>query len=299
MHTGRGILPENIQEFSEYDDLQKEIEDPYSRDYLICTVCEDKLSRLEAIFASQLNDKKLSAAIQAKSKTLQNHTVLVDPRYNSSLYQLLIQSIFYRCSKGRFNGFRLNLKVENKIEQNLRTAFLIKNFKKLKANAEIDIHYKFPIITCSFFVPEGDDPTKKFIATNQSRFPYFIMAGKWTFQLFENEKHIKSSVEWLYGLRDKLHTLETYSIIKDKANVIILDPETSEAIFQNHIHYFTDKRIAGVNKNIKSMFLHFFKQKPNENTTGYIFQQYITHLNQDKPELQSMAEAFNDYVKLW
>jgi hypothetical protein len=298
MYTGRGILPENLEEYGELDERQKENTNPYSRDNIICSTCENKLSRLEAIFASQFSEKKLSIETQPNFKLLEDNSLLVDPKYNNTLYQLLIQSIFYRCSIGRFNGFSLDKAVEGKIEENLRNAFLTENFKKIKQTEYINIVNKFPLLTSAFFVPKGEDSTSKFIVINKSRFPYFIMAGKWMFQLFEAEKHLKSTREWLYGLQDKLNPSKTFNVVKDTSHVIVLEPKTSEAILQNLIHHFTDKKIIGLKKTIRDLHIHIFKQKASEFTAQYIFRQYFIHLEAGKTEIKSLVHAFYDLKKL-
>lgn len=86
MYTGRGILPENLEEYGELDERQKENTNPYSRDNIICSTCENKLSRLEAIFASQFSEKKLSIETQPNFKLLEDNSLLVDPKYNNTLY---------------------------------------------------------------------------------------------------------------------------------------------------------------------------------------------------------------------
>ena len=298
MYTGRSILPEVVEEFGELNDLQKENENPYSRDYLICTECEEKLSRLEAIFASQLTEKKLRNVYQTKLDKINNNSIVIDKKYDTSLYELLIQSIFYRCSIGRFNDFRLIPVIENRLEENLRKAFSIQNFKKIKATEPIDLMFKFPIITSSFFTAEGEDPTKHFIVVPNSKIPYFIMAGKWMFQLFQAEKHVKSTIEWLYGLQDKLNPFETYKIIKNSSHVILLDKENGEVILKNFLDFFTQKRINGVKKNIKDLYLHIFKTRPSNSIAQYIYQQYFVHLNDGKNEFEAMTHAFFDLKKL-
>src|SRR5688572_15463989 len=50
IYAGRSVLPETIEEFGDLHELEKEEENPYSRDHLWCTQCEEKFSRLEAIF---------------------------------------------------------------------------------------------------------------------------------------------------------------------------------------------------------------------------------------------------------
>lgn len=298
LYRGRSILPEKVEEFGELHDLQKEKENPYSRDNLICAKCEENLSRLEAIFASQFTEKKIKNAHQPDLEKLNGNSIFFDTNYSHPLYQLLIQSIFYRCSIGKFNGFFLNSTIEAKIEANLRTAFLLSNFKKFTASEQINLLYTFPLITSSFLIPEGEDPTKKFIVVNQSRFPYFIMAGKWMFQLFESEKHLKSSVEWLYGLKANLNAVEAYRVIKRTAHIILLEEKAGKSISDNLLQYFTEKRIITLRKNIRDLHQRIFNRKPNTFIFQYIFQQYFIHLKQNKTEFESLVYAFLDLKKL-
>ncbi len=298
IYTGRSILPESVDEFGELHDVQKENHNPYSRDNIICSECEEKLSRLEAIFASQFTDNKIRKAFQAKLDKINNHTIIVDKKYEESLYELLIQSIFYRCSIGGFNGFKLNVEIQNKIEINLRKAFSIENFKKIKQNDKIVYDYKFPIITTSFFISEGEDTTKNFIVINFSRFPYFIMTGKWMFQLFEANKHLKSTVEWLYGLQSILNASEIYNFVKNKSHIILLEEEAEKSISKNLIEYFTQKRIIGIKQTIRYLHIYTIGTKPENKITQYIYQRYFIHLNEGKSEFNSMVHAFLDLKKI-
>lgn len=298
MYTGRSILPEVVEEFGELNDLQKEKENPYSRDNLICKECEENLSRLEAIFASQFSEKKLSNLYKSNLNKINNNSIIIDKKYDVSLYELLIQSIFYRCSIGRFNDFKLISVIEKRIEENLRKAFSVGNFKKIKETETIDLAFKFPIITSSFYSHEGEDPTKNFIVIPNSKIPYFIMSGKWMFQLFQAEKHVKSTVEWLYGLKDKLNPFETYKIIKKTSHVILLDTENGERIYKNFLDSFTEKRIKGIKKNINELHLHLFKTRPNKSIAQYIYEQYFVHLEEGKTEFEAMVHSFFDLKKL-
>lgn len=298
VYTGRSVLPETIKNLGELHDLEKEKENPYSRDNLICTECEKNLSRLEAIFAFQFTEQKLKNVNQSNLDKLNGNAIFINKRYNPSLYELLIQSIFYRCSIGQFNGFRLNVKIENKIKENLRQAFLFEGFKKMKTNANIEIPYKFPLITASFVVEEGEDPTKNFIVVNNSRFPYFIMAGKWMFQLFESEKHIKSTIEWLYGLKDKLKSLKAYNIVKGTSHVILLERGNGKSISKNLIDSFVEKKGNGLKKSIKNLHIRIFSSKPNTDIIQYIYKHYFVHLDEGKTEFDAMIHAFHDLKKL-
>src|SRR5688500_14083845 len=53
MFAGLSVLPEKLNEFANFHEAEKETENPYSRDFLWCHECENKFSRLEAIFSTQ------------------------------------------------------------------------------------------------------------------------------------------------------------------------------------------------------------------------------------------------------
>src|SRR5688500_15379617 len=58
LFAGRSVLPEKLEEFGDLHELEKEADNPYARDHLWCSKCEEKFSRLEAIFASQYREDK-------------------------------------------------------------------------------------------------------------------------------------------------------------------------------------------------------------------------------------------------
>jgi hypothetical protein len=131
LYTGAGILPEYKEEYANLSDLQKEKRNPYIKDDILCPTCENNLARLEAIFASQFMEKKVKAIVnQTGTTNLNGNSIITLSHYNISLYELLIQSIFYRCSIGRLNNFVMNKSIELRIEENLRNAFENPNFQK-------------------------------------------------------------------------------------------------------------------------------------------------------------------------
>ena len=142
----------------------------------------------------------------------------------------------------------MNKSIELRIEENLRNAFENPNFKKISYTNSIPLHNKFPIITAVSLTNINNDSTINSIVLNQSRFPYFIMAGDWMFQLFESEKHIKSSVEWLYGLRDIIKTVKASELVKDKSHAIILNELNKKSIWDKFSVFLTKKESKGFTK---------------------------------------------------
>jgi len=295
---GQSVIPENVEDLDAWADLQKEKNDPYSRDNLICTKCEDKLSRLEAIFASEFSSKNIKNAFALKLESINGQLLYTRPKYSFSLYELLIQSIFYRCSIGRFGGSLLKPSIEKKIEENLREAFKIPGFKKLKASDVISVKHSFPIVTSILHELETDDTTEGFIIGGISRFPYFIVSGRWIIQFFEEEKHLKNPVERLYGLTTKIKAKEVFDKVENVSHLILVEKEFSEFISKNIIDDMVARKIVGLQKNIRDFHIHKFNHKPDAYIAQYIYQQYFVHLKEGKTELESFISAFLDLKKL-
>lgn len=298
VYTGQGILPEKIADIGELSELQIEKHEPYSRDYLICPKCEDKLSKLEAFFASEFNDKKMHLAVAVKKSKYYDNTLLTANKYNPAFFELLVQSIFFRCSIGRYSGFRLSNDVEVKIAENLRTAFSIPDFRKLSPLDNFSLLYKFPVIVSSFHIPEGVDTTRSLITISHSRFPYFLAAGKWQFQMYEHEKHIKSAIQWQYGLSITLKVPEIYPHLKESSTVIILSQADGEKISNNIIHYYVDKRLISLKSDIQKLHNQIFNFKPESGIVDYILNQYFIHLREGQTEHDALALALFDLKKL-
>lgn len=290
---GQSVLPENVEEFDELHQAQQEVENPYSRDYLICISCEEKLSRIEAIYASRFTEKKISNSNTSFFSSNNVKSVLVDLKYHNSTYELLIQSIFYRCSIGRFSGFKLDTVIEEKIEENLRMAFATPSFSKINESTQIVLPYSFPLITSILDMSDITDKTKSYITIEHSRYPYFIIAGQWILQMYEKEKNIKSNVEWLFGLKAMFDHLAFYGSLKNKSHVIILSKTASQTIVGNIVDYMADKKIIGIKRNIKCLHLLHLKKKPSVEIVNYLSQRWIFH-SYTKDDLACYAYAFND-----
>ncbi|RZK01657.1 MAG: hypothetical protein EOO46_19635 [Flavobacterium sp.] len=298
IYAGRSILPEKVDDFGPLNDFQKEKENPYSRDYLICGKCEENLSRLEAIFATEFNEKRINVTYQARHKLYGDHVLMISQNFNFNLYALFVQSIFYRCSIGRFDGFSLQKKIELKVEENLRKAFTVPNFKKIVPSTHIDLLHSFPLLSCVLYTPSGEDPTKQYITLGRSRFPYFLMAGKWMFQLFEAEKHLKSTIEWLYGLKQTVNPVSAFEISNGQSHLFLLNEASSKSIAEDVKNHFVQKKIEGLKRNIRELHRHIFGNKPSDFIAQFIYRNYFKHLEQDKNEFDAFVYAFLDLKSL-
>jgi hypothetical protein len=296
LYAGRSVLPEKLEEFGNLHALEKENANPYSRDHLWCDKCEEKFSKLEAVFAIRFNERKIRNLADLPEH--KNYKLVLDGGLHSSIYQLFVQSIFWRCSVGKFGDFTLKPETENKILENLQMAFVKADFHKLKASDSLPLMHSFPIITSLLHQGEEEDPTKNYIMVNKVNNPYFIMAGKWLFQLFEKEKQVRGTQEWLYGLKSGTDTTTLYPQIKEKSHVVLLNETLSNSFSDNRLRSVTEQKRRGLLRDI--LFAHegFFGNKPSDLIQKYIFQQYLAHRDAGKTEFESFVHAFYDLKKL-
>ncbi len=297
LYAGRSVLPEKLEDLGNLNLLPREEKNPYSRDKIICSYCEKNLSRLEAIFASEFGVKKIDA-MAGRGQRVGQSEVLTSSKYNASIFELLIQSIFYRCSIGRFDGFSLPAKIENKIQTNLSKCFNEVDIENLKPEDTVPLIHRFPIIATLFNPYKGGDPTINFIRLNKSRFPFFLISGKWTFQLFEKESHIKSCIEYMHGLLLGLKPADAYKASVDKSHIFLLDKELSSKIHADIVKSGSLSKINALKKNIREVHNRIFNFKADEYIQNYIFSRYFRHLDVGKSEFDSLVHAFYDLKKL-
>ncbi|MBV7530476.1 hypothetical protein [Chitinophaga sp. sic0106] len=296
MFAGRSVLPDKLEEFGDLHDLEKEQSNPYARDYLWCSKCEEKFSRLEAIFAVRFKEEKIRS--MKNLPTHNNQDILIDTGFDNSIYQLFVQSIFWRCSVGKFDGFTLDPPIESKITENLREAFKQPDFLQLKAGDQVSLVHSFPLLTSFMYAKPDDDPTINYIMINKANSPYFIMAEKWLFQLFVKDVHTRSSQEWLYGLRTTIDASALYPKVHNTSHAILLTESVSNEFHKNRLDYIVVKKRQGILRDIRGAHKQVFGRKPSIHIEHYIYKQYLAHREAGNPEFQSFILAFLDLKKL-
>jgi hypothetical protein len=294
---GRSILPENASEILVKDLIKEDLTNPFARDYLFCPKCEDKLGRLESIFATRLSKKKISSFKEEDLVAVGKSSILVDKEYNENIFSLFIQSIFYRCSIGRFSSVELDLKTEKLIERNLRLCFSIDAFDSLTHRSELPKINQFPILATCFKTPISPGKnTEGFIFQNRSSIPYFIMAGNWTFQLYKKSTHLSSSVERLYGLSTFHSASKAYEFIKQSAHAVLLDGENESKFRKNVLDYFVNQRMTSRKRLIRQIYQKIFERKATAEIHDNIFRQFNFYISIGKDEYESMQSSFADFV---
>jgi len=297
LHAGRGVLPEPLEELHEDHDLEPAPEDEFARDHLWCASREDKVSHLEAIFSDVFTDERL---LQQPEDLHPYHgqRIFIDEKFHPSLYRLFVHSIFWRCSVGRFDGFRLELPIEKKLLENVQTAFSVPGFERTKKKEGLPIVHSFPLITSYLGFDEGADVTAYHVSTNQMRWPYMVVAARWVFQLFEKEKHIRSTNEYLYGLRDALDSAGLYPQIKGTSHAVLVNSEDSKRFVEGLRKEITDatlrEEMKGARRVTRGLFEQAFKSSPKREHEDFVVGRFVVHRREGKPPLESCELALKD-----
>lgn len=147
---GRSVLPENTSEKFVKDSIKEDTSNPFARNYLFCPRCEDKLGRLESIFATRFFKTKINSYRTEDLITVGSSSLILDKEYSEELFGLFIQSIFYRCSIGKFSSLKLDSTTEKIIGLTLRTCFSNDSFNALTYEKELPKIKQFPILATCF-----------------------------------------------------------------------------------------------------------------------------------------------------
>lgn len=232
---GRDISVEKIVEMQGKEMSDQQIEEqvhPFTMDNVICRTCEKKLSILEGYVADQIYAPMNEGARITKSTLKSGRACYELSSLQNSLYDLLVYSIFWRCSVAQFNGFRLHQKVESTIREYLND-YLNLDIEEVKRKFARGNSQIYPIISTFSEKDEDYDTTGNLIIALKSRFPYFVIANNMTFQLFEKEKQIKASVQHLYGLYRIISRSDYLDFNSAKNKVAILSVNENKQIVGN------------------------------------------------------------------
>jgi hypothetical protein len=250
---GRSVLQESASEIFVKDLIKEEVKNPLSRDYLFCPQCENKLGRLESIFATQFSKMKVTKYKNEDLISIGASSIAVNRDYSDDIFGLLVQSIFYRCSVGEFSSVKLDSKTEKHIELNLRECFSNQDITKITHRSRLPKILQFPILATRFISPiSPEGRTEGFIFQNKLTIPYFIMAGDWTFQLYRKSTHLQSSIERLYGLKEFADPIKAYQFIKQSAHAILLSQENEMEFRRNVLDFLVERRMNSRKQLIRS-----------------------------------------------
>lgn len=205
VYFGRDVSVEKIVEVRGKELTDEEIaaqSNSFTRDGLICRDCEGKIAVVESYIAEHLYNPLVAGQFNIVGEDAKGAKLSEWAKVAPGLYYLFVYSIFWRCSVARFDGFYLHPKIEE-VLRGLLDANLDNNLNSMKA-INATLIGQLPTISTFSEIPEGADPTGNFINVQRTRFPYFLIVNRMTFQLYEKERQLKGAQFHLNGLSNML-----------------------------------------------------------------------------------------------
>jgi len=264
VYFGRELSVEKITEVLGREETDEEIvarQDPFARDYLVCSKCEKKLSILEGYVAQQLYNPLLKGKVSKTIKDSHGRSIAVYEQLSPHLYALFVYSIFWRASAGSYGGFKLQPNIEEELRDYLNI-HLLDDIDEMIASFGGSQLLPFPITSTYAPTPNEVDPTANSITAENTRFPYFITANAMTFQMFEKPKQVKASVQHLHGLSRMIDRVLPCMFDASHLKVALLTEEEGRALVNYPLQQFATTETRLLRGTFQELCMRAFGKKP-------------------------------------
>lgn len=253
-YFGREITPDQIrrikgEELS--DDEINQMVNPFTKDNIICSKCEKRLSKLEEInninFFQALNEYKVNS-----------------PNYDihefqeGELIRLFIYSLAWRASIVNQNDFQMDASHEEKLRTLLAKVLSIDEtqlYQNISSNKNEINSYPL-IITFSQTIGENTN----FIFCSGNKRPYAMILNSLSFQLFFNPKHTKRINETLFGINQIISKNKLLNMNEPKIKIGILSNAQRSIINRKLGGYIAHKLLKRATDLFKEGFESIFQR---------------------------------------
>ncbi len=300
LFVGRSVLPKHIEKVTKRS-IEDEVissNDPFSRDNILCPLCETKISSLENEFINKVYSKIVRAGQTLIDKKGNYYCQLSE--YETKLTYLFAYSIFFRCSIARFNNYSVSEKIEEGLRRslidilNVDSKVLKKNINDLNSDL-----FVYPIVFC-YLDTDKDDISANLVIQNHSCIPYFIWANRTVFELFEKKTHVKASIEYFYGLSGLMDLKEYFnSDSSSRMNVCIISNDNRKQMVLKTVEGLAELNM----NNMKVLFndvckklLHRNASENEKNKFAYYYSRFYAdkfHNEINEPVIKAILATFN------
>ena len=234
-YFGSEVLPEQIVRIKGKELSDEEIENmtnPLTRDYILCTSCEKRLSVLEGIVQNQFFD-----GLRSLKDTAYPYTIHVFGK--GELLRMFVYSLAWRASIVQQDNFKLDTDQEEKLRKLLDLILSPDNTalgKNIIANG-MDINRLPLLLTFSETIGENSN----FLFCSWTKKPYAMILNDFSFQLFFSPKHIRRINEPLFGTNDIIPPKEILSMNESKLLIGILPDRQRQLVNRKLAGYVARK----------------------------------------------------------
>jgi hypothetical protein len=278
---GREVQPDKIEtlfgrelEDTEINDFK---EDPYIKEYFLCTVCEKKLGVLESLVSitySKLFEFEVIVNSPNKFRKLS--------KFDYNAFQLLILSILWRASVTKFGTFRVNQSFEKKIRVLLLDT-LSENTKLLQKKIKINSQKieRFPMI----ILHQAMSDLSNTINENSVLFhpfsesPYYALINEFIICVYHKKKSLFNSPTKYIGI-EGFFSKKEITFVNRCSLIKVISEDESENIRKKLMKKIAKKRIDEYQSLFIELHVSYFSFKPHYLLTKKFIDDFI-NFNKD------------------
>ncbi|QNA46131.1 hypothetical protein [Lacibacter sediminis] len=254
-YFGSEILPDHIKEVKGRELTEEEIreqENPYTKDNILCSECEKKLSTLETAVADKIFSKL------RKIKLDQGLEYQVYEISENLLLRVFVYSLAWRAAITGFGEFRMDFEHQEVLREILNLTLDLSEdalLKKLQDNE--DLVTSLPI-RIAFFETTGTNDNA--IYCHWEKRPYSILINDFCFQLFFKGDLTKFIPDTFFGITGILKKKGFHNMQESKLQIAAISNEKRKTINHSLYKFIAHQILKRAEKDFRTGFVHFLRR---------------------------------------
>jgi hypothetical protein len=237
-YFGSEVPPEQIKAIKGRELSDEEIENmtnPITKDYILCSNCEKRLSVVESIVQSQYFEELRNLKVNASPYAIHVFG-------KGELLRLFVYSLAWRASIVQQDDFKLDGDHQEKLRRLLDTN-LSRDKTVLDQNILTNsiVINRLPLLL-TFVETIGENSNSLFCSW--TRKPYAMILNDFSFQLFFTPKHTKRITESLFGINEIIPPKKVLNMDKSQLLVGIL-PDQQRKLVNRKLGGHVARKIMG------------------------------------------------------
>lgn len=297
-YFGSEILPEDIKRTKGKELTDEEIDaqkNHYTEDYILCSVCEDRLATLESYISKQVFDK-----LRAHSLGNNESYISIDFSEKEAI-RIFIYSLIWRASIVGFNHVSLLEDEEEKLRSILDDNLHLKEPDLLKNLAQNTNQICSLPLIMTFLETKGDNSNSVF--SFKARKPYSMIINDLSFQLFFKQKDSKRTDEYFFGINNIIPRKEFLNHNEHTFKVAFISDENRKLVYKKLYAFIADKIMRSAISMFRHAFSQIFKRPAPQGIIDY-FKVMVVVTSEDRIEKYTpehfrsvMAAVMYEYLK--
>ncbi len=200
-YFGRELSLKIVEEALGREMLEQEIAsniNPLTVDHLICVECERRIERIENYFMSNVYDKLEKGQFPTVSAN-QDLLIATCNGVDENLVRLYFYSLAWRAAEIEYGNCKFEVHEKNLLREILDENLDL-DITNSANNAKKNKNFICQLPLIIKYLTTTGDSSENFIYSDKSKRPYFFLLNDISFQLFFNEKWIKSHNEFFWGI---------------------------------------------------------------------------------------------------